>query len=167
MSYRNKTYVVFDGDNDMWAYSYMKGWKSNDNIDFDFHDAHDIGALTRRAQSESYIKSELRKRFKTAKQILVLIGKKTKNLYRYVRWELEMAQDLDLPIIAVNLNGERGQDATLVPPIIRDEYVVHIPFKMEIIKYALNNFPGEYHKRQSSDSGPRYYNDSVYRKLGL
>jgi len=29
MSYRNKTYVIFDGDNDMWAYSYMKGWKAN------------------------------------------------------------------------------------------------------------------------------------------
>jgi hypothetical protein len=30
MSYRNKTYVIFDGDNDMWAYAYMKGWKANE-----------------------------------------------------------------------------------------------------------------------------------------
>ena len=38
MPYRNKTYIAFDGDNDMWAYSYMKGWKQNDNIDFNFYD---------------------------------------------------------------------------------------------------------------------------------
>ena len=31
MAYRNKTYVAFDGDNDMWAYAYMKGWKQNDS----------------------------------------------------------------------------------------------------------------------------------------
>ena len=27
MSYRNKTYVIFDGDKDLWAYAYMLGWK--------------------------------------------------------------------------------------------------------------------------------------------
>ncbi len=46
MSYRNKTYVIFDGDNDMWAYAFMKGWKQNDNIDFSLYDAHDIRPLT-------------------------------------------------------------------------------------------------------------------------
>ena len=55
MSYRNKTYVVFDGDEDMWAYAFMKGWKTNDNIDFSFHDAHDLRPLTGRA-SEATVK---------------------------------------------------------------------------------------------------------------
>ena len=40
MSYRDKTYVIFDGDNDIWAYGFMKGWKKNEHIDFDFDDAH-------------------------------------------------------------------------------------------------------------------------------
>ena len=42
MSYRNKTYVIFDADNDYWAYARMKGWKTLRNIDFNFHDAHDL-----------------------------------------------------------------------------------------------------------------------------
>ncbi len=46
MSYRNKTYVIFDGDGDMWAYAFMLGWKSRDHIEFDFHDAHDINTIT-------------------------------------------------------------------------------------------------------------------------
>lgn len=49
MSYRNKTYVIFDADNDRWAYAYMRGWKSNENMNFNFNDAHDIGPLTDRA----------------------------------------------------------------------------------------------------------------------
>jgi hypothetical protein len=58
------TYVIFDGDNDRWAYAYMRGWKVNDRVEFDFRDAHDLGAMTSRAQDEAYVKFELRKRMK-------------------------------------------------------------------------------------------------------
>jgi len=167
MSYKDKTYVIFDGDNDRWAYAHMKGWKALKNVDFDFEDAHDIGSMTSRAQDEAYIKSNLRERFKKACQVVVIIGENTKNLYRYVRWELEVSQELGLPILAVNLNGKRIQDYDLCPPIIKNDYVVHIPFKMAIIKYALDNFPSEYKKRSAADKGPRTYNDSVYQSLGL
>ena len=112
------------------------------------------------------MKRKLGERFSSAKQIIVLIGESTKNLYRYVRWELDVALDLDLPIIAVNLNGKRSMDTNLCPPIIRNEFVVHIPFRMRIIKYALDNFPDE-HARNSTESGARFYTKSVYESLGL
>ena len=80
MSYKNKTYVIFDGDNDMWAYAYMLGWKNNENIDFNFYDAHDLNTITNRA-SEETTKQKLRERMSSAKQAVVLIGKNTKNLY--------------------------------------------------------------------------------------
>lgn len=166
MSYRNKTYVIFDGDEDMWAYAYMLGWKKNDNIDFNFFDAHDLKPLTQSA-SEETIKRRLRERLSNTKQAIVIIGPNTKNLYRFVRWEMEVCKKLDIPIIAVNLNGKRGQDADRCPAIIRDEYVVHVSFKMKIIQYALDNFPDEYRRRGPNDKGPRNYPDSVYQKLGL
>jgi hypothetical protein len=169
MSYRDKTYVIFDGDNDLWAYKFMKGWKSLDHIDFDFEDAHDEYGLTKRAEDEAYIKIRLRQRFKSAKQVILLIGKSTKNLYRYVRWELEVALELDLPIIAVNLNGDRLQNIDTCPPIIRNKYVVHIPFRMKIIKYALDHFPSSYKNRDllANTQGGRLYPDSLCRDLGL
>lgn len=166
MGYRNKTYVIFDGDNDMWAYAYMKGWKKNDNIEFDFYDAHDLNVITDRA-SEETAKRKLRERFSSAKQVIVLIGDQTKNLYKFVRWEMEIAQDLDLPIIAVNLNKKRSYDAVLCPAILRDKYVVHVSFNAKIIQYALDHFPAEYYNRNSNDTGIRYYNDKVYERLGL
>jgi hypothetical protein len=168
MGHRNKTYIIFDGDNDKWAYARMKGWKALENIDFDFENAHDEYTLTSNASNETYIKGKLRKRFQNASQVILLIGESTKNLYKYVRWELEVAQNLDIPIIAVNLNGDRSQNNNTCPPIIRDTYVVHIPFKLKIIKYALDSFPSEFKKRDSNSSvGGRVYNNSVYTSLGL
>lgn len=165
MSYRNKTYVIFDGDEDIWAYNLMKGWKARENIDFNFFDAHDLNAITDRA-SEETVKRRLRERLSNTKQAVVLIGKYTKNLYRFVRWEMDICQKLDIPIIAVNLNDNRYQDSDLCPPIIRNQYIVHIPFKLRIIQYALDHFPDEY-RRRSDQAGPRYYTDSVYKHLGL
>lgn len=165
MGHEDTTYVVFDGDNDYWAYARMKGWKVLENIDFDFNDAHDINRL-RDTSSEETVKRKLRERFRNAGQIIVLIGEKTKNLYRYVRWELEVALNLDLPIIAVNLNGKRSIDYDFCPPIIRDEDVVHISFKMRIIKHALDNFPN-YYNTSEDELGSMYYRDEVYNDLGI
>ena len=166
MSYRNKTYVIFDGDNDMWAYAYLKGWKSNENMGFNFYDAHDIRPLSDRA-SEETVRAALRQRFANAKQVLVLVGENTKNLYKFVRWEIEIAQKRDLPIIVVNLNGNRGMDPERCPAILRDWVAAHVAFKAKIIQHALDNFPDEYRRIQASASGSRYYNDDVYRSLGL
>ena len=61
MSYRNKTYVIFDGD-DINYYNIMKAWKENDNIEFDFNDAHDIGGIREDSQEET-VKGRQRERF--------------------------------------------------------------------------------------------------------
>jgi hypothetical protein len=166
MSYKNKTYLIFDGDNDMWAYAYMKGWKENDHIDFNFYDAHDIRPLTDRA-SEETVKKHLRERMSNAKQVIVLVGEHTKNLYKFVRWEIDLAIADDLPTIVVNLNGKRAHDPDRCPPILRNVYAVHVPFKMKIIKYALDNFPDQHAGRARSAVGPLQYNESVYARLDL
>src|SRR6266478_8942433 len=108
-------YVIFDGDKDRWAYAFMKGWKVNERVEFDFRDAHDIGAITGRAQDEAYVKSELRKRMEASNQVLVLVGESTKNLRKFVGWEIDLALKLELPIIVVNLNDKRRMDADRCP----------------------------------------------------
>ena len=127
MGYRNKTYIIFDGDNDndMWAYAFMKGWKQNDNVDFDFYDAHEMNRLLD-GSSEETVKRKLRERLTNTKQAIVLIGDSTKDLHRYVRWELEACLDLGTPIVASNLNGKRKLDPNLCPPIIKGKPVVHV-----------------------------------------
>lgn len=166
MSYRNKTYVIFDGDKDMLAYAYMKGWNQVEHIEFDFYDAHDLQLLTDRA-SEETVRSRLRQRLLNSKQAIVLIGESTRHLFKFVRWEIETALDLDFPIIGVNFNGSRKYDAEFCPPILRYQYAVHVPFKAKIIQYALDHFPDVYAKRDLDAGGNRHYNDSICTRLGL
>jgi hypothetical protein len=164
MGYRNKTYVIFDGDSDMWAYAYMKGWKNNDKIDFDFHDAHDLNAL-RDGSSEETVKAKLRERLGNTKQAIVLVGENTKNLYRYVRWELETCLEMGIPIVAVNLNGMRSKDDERCPPIIKGTPAVHVAFKMKIIQRALDDFCDNFAKYK--DKSDLYYPAAAYNELGI
>lgn len=169
MSYRDATYVVFDGDNDQWAYRFMRGWKENDRIDFDFRDAHDLTSMTNRAQDEVYVKSQLRERMKGSRQALVLVGEATKNLRKFVPWEIDLAIESALPIIVVNLSGKREVDRERCPVALRTHCAVHIDFKLKIIRHALDNWPDEY-RRLSGDEkskGPRAYSSDAYKQLGL
>lgn len=167
MSYRNKTYVALDYDTDKNYYNIMRAWIENDNIDFNFHNAHDLNNLLP-TSSEETIKGKLRERLHNTKNFILLIGKNTKNLYKFVRWEIEHALALDLPIIAVNLNGIRKLDNTYCPPILKNQLAIHTDFSMKIIKYSLDIWPNSHidHKSKNEIS-PYYWIDKVYSELEI
>lgn len=168
LSYKDPSYIIFDGDEDKWAYAFMKGWNANERVDFNFNNAHDLDSMTSRAQGEDYVKKNLKARMQKSTAAIVLIGEKTKNLYRFVRWELELALSLDLPIIAANLHNSKSQDDRC-PPIIRDRCVVHVPFKMKAIMHALDGWPAEYRNMSTLErsKGWRQYSAETYRGMGL
>lgn len=166
MAYHDKVYVSMDADNDLRYYRLMQAWKQNDNIPFDFRDAHDLNTIY--DKSEASIKAGLQERFRHTKVFVLLVGDHTKYLYRYVRWEIEQAIMRDLPCIVVNINGKRYCDENLCPALMRDHLAIHIPFNAKILQYALENWPESYerHKR-AGDTGAFYYKDEVYETLGL
>lgn len=167
MSYRNKTYVAFDGDTDMWAYRLMTAWKSNENMDFNFYNAHDLNSA-RDTSTEESIKAQLRIRMANAKQMVLLVGENTKNLRKFVPWEIELARKKDLPIIVVNLNKNRGYDSDRCPSAVGSNiYTMHVSFNAKIIQYALDNFPTMYQSHKDEYPGNYQYKESVYTELGL
>jgi antiphage defense system Thoeris ThsB-like protein len=145
----------------------MRGWKVNERVEFEFRDAHDLGPMTGRAQDEAYVKSELRKRMIASAQVIVLVGESTKNLRKFVGWEIDLAVNLGLPIIVVNLNENRQMDCDRCPVPLRTGYIVHVAYKRVIIRHALENFPAEFAQRDRTLTGSRYYTDETYRNLGL
>lgn len=164
MAYRNKTYIAFDGDTDMHYYRLMTAWKANDGFTLNFHNAHDLNTARDSSQEES-IKRQLRERFANSKLLIVLIGERTRYLTKFVKWEMEVALRLDLPIIGVNLNGSRSADDRC-PPTIRGELVIYVPFRHDIIEYAMEHWPARHRTLKSSGTtGPRFYNDEVYERL--
>ena len=167
MAYRNKVFISFDGDTDMYYYRLMRAWKQNDHTNFNFYDAHDL-TQARDTSTEDSIKRSLSERLANAKVVVSLIGENTRYLYKFLRWELEQAIRRDIPIVGVNLNSHRSQDSNRCPPAIRDHLVVYVSFNAAIIQHALENWPGEYQElRLKNTVGPHYYNDDVYRRFGL
>ena len=167
MAYRNKTFVSFDGDNDMRFYRLMTAWKANDRFDFNFYDAHDLNTA-RDSSQEQTIKRRLRERLHNAKVVVSLIGDRTRFLFKFVRWELEQALQLGIPIVGVNLNGRRSQDINLCPPVLRDELVIYVSFRPAIIEHALADWPAQFHGlRAEAKTGAYYYTDDVYQQLGI
>lgn len=138
MSYKNKTYVAFDGKKDILYYNLMCAWKENKNIDFNFHNAHDIEEI-KWAENKEYIKSILRERMSNTKQVIVLIGESTKHKRKYVGWEIDIAIKLNLPVICVYVGNNGEVDLSRCPLKLRDYAEAHIPFEAYKIKSELDN----------------------------
>jgi hypothetical protein len=166
--YRNKLYVAFDGDEDMHWYNTLKMWRDNENIDFNFADAHDLNIARNSSLTES-IKVQLRERMHNSKAILLLVGARTKYIRGYIPWEIGFARFLDLPIIVANLNDKRRYDPTRCPSAVGDgKGAVHISFEKDIINQSLNHWPAFYRANKTKVlADDWYYKDEVYRGLGL
>jgi hypothetical protein len=150
----------------MSYYRLMTAWKANDNHDFNFHNAHDINSA-RDSSAEESIKKQLRERFANSKLLIVLIGEKTRYLTKFVKWEMEVALRLSIPIVGVNLDKSR-QQTNLCPPTIKSELAVYVPFGQKIIQHAMDNWPAsDAGYRKEGKAGPYYYNDDVYKSLGI
>lgn len=167
MAYRNKTYIAFDADSDILYYRLMTAWKQKDNTDFNFYNAHEIINIWK-LSSEETIKKNLRERMSNSKMFVLLVGEKTKFLYKYVRWEIELAIKLDLPIIVININGKRSIDMDRCPYLLKEKLALHISFNSKIMQLALENW-GDLYKiyKLEGKTGPFYYNEDTYKQLGL
>ncbi|MBD8565448.1 TIR domain-containing protein [Oxalobacteraceae sp. CFBP 8763] len=165
MAGRNRTYIAFDGDNDIHYYRLMTAWSENERFSLNFSNAHDLNTARDSSQEES-IKRQLAARFADSKLLMVLIGANTRYLTKFVKWEMETAIRIGLPIIGINLNGSRQQDA-LCPAAIRNTLAVFVPFREKIVSHAALDWPGEHERyRQQGKNEAFHYSEQIYRNLG-
>jgi hypothetical protein len=169
MSYRNKTYVAFASE-DIRSYWLMEAWRDNRNIDFNFFDAHDLYIARDTSKPES-IKARLHERMKNAKQF-VLLGSETARKKggdgrSFLAYEVQSMLKLRLPVVVVNLDGDRNIVRRYMPqPLLDAEYYTEsVSFQPAIIKFALDHYASEF--ASSGKTGPHYYKPSVYQQLGL
>lgn len=172
MAYRNKTYVCFASE-DIGSYRLMTAWKANENIDFNFYDAHDLAKALDTSKPET-IRRRLRERLANTKQVVLLVGDNTRgragNSDKFLFYELGVVLNLDLPIVIANLNQSRVAEVERMPKVLETVYTISTSFQPKIIQYALDNWPEAFNQNlHTSDpkTGPHYYKAKVYQDLGL
>ena len=113
-------------------------------------------------------------RLRNSKHLLLIIGETTKNDTDWVPFEIRYAvDDCDIPIIAAYVHYEYIMDPKALDPLwpaalkkrINDgtARVIHIPFKKEPLKAAINSF--------DCNTKPQgcltYYTRETYVKWGI
>ena len=97
--------------------------------------------------------------------MVVLVGQSTKNLYKFVRWEMEVALQLKIPITVINLNKKTDFDNVLCPPILRSELVLHINFTQKAITWAIDNWIKHHNDLiKKKEIGPRILDAEFYKQ---
>jgi hypothetical protein len=169
VAYRNKTFVSFASE-DILSYRLMQAWNKNENIDFSFHDAHDLNTALDTSQPET-IRRRLRERLSNTKQVVLLVGNRTRVVAadpsRFLYYEVETILDLDLPVVFANLNGVRVAERSRLPARLLGSYTMSVSFQAKAIKKALDEFVDGYTATKATQKGPYQYKPEVYRGLGL
>jgi len=152
MVYKTKTYVAFDGGNDMDYYKTLKMWSNNANIDFTLNNAHDLKSARDSSLPES-IKRSLRERIQASKVMILLVGKETHHHIKFVKYEIEYAKSINIPIILAVIDG-----GVLPKAWFTDYAVIQVPFKLNDIKLAMNDWPLKSQKhKKNGDVGIWHY----------
>src|SRR5262249_16151425 len=132
-------------------------------IDFELLDAHDLDNMTDRARDEYYVKGKLRERMNRSNAFVLLVGESTKHLHKYVGWEIDLAVEIGLPTIVVNLNNKAVIDSDRCPAKLRNACAVHIPFKLAATRHALDHWPNEFRRLNQTEKvgGAGQYSDGL------
>ncbi|MCK4793729.1 MAG: TIR domain-containing protein [Desulfobacteraceae bacterium] len=181
MAYRNGTYVAFHAegtnvpiDSDIKYYNLLKAWTAKGDDDFSMINSHEKTAAVRDSSKRETLRTRLKTRLKNSKHLLLIIGKTTKKDTDWVPFEICYAIDkCEIPVIAAYTD----YDYVLRPPALSNLWppalktridndtarVIHIPFKKEPIKDAINQFDPS----NLPEGALIYYTRETYEKWGL
>jgi len=181
MAYRNGTYIAFHAEgktdptaSDIKYYRMIKAWHEHDGVDFKFVNSHDKVAAVRDTSKRETIMRSLRERLDNSKNMILIIGKTTKNDTDFVPYEIKYAIDTcKLPLIVVytgylgilNPASHRHEWPAALASRIEAKTVkaIHIPFKRAIIDQAI----GQYNLTNQPKSALSHYSREYQEKNGI
>lgn len=182
MAYRNGTYIAFhaEGSNDPTAsdikyYRMMLAWHANENSNFSFYNSHEKVPAVRDTSQDATIKRSLRERLDNSKNMVLIIGQRTRFDTDFVPYEIAYAVDrCGIPIIATypgqGIIRNPNALSSLWPKALADRIangsagVIHLPFNQKTIEDAIGQFN---HNKLPKGGGLGFYDDAAYRSFGF
>jgi hypothetical protein len=181
MVYRNGTYVAFHAegtnipkDSDIRYYNLLKAWSAKKDDDFTMINSHEKTSAVRDSSKRETLRARLKTRLQNSKHLLLIIGATTKEDTDWVPFEIRYAiDDCALPVIAAYTDYGcilSPKDLSYLWPSALKTRIdnntartIHIPFKKEPIKAAINQFD----LNNLPKGALTYYTKETYKKWGL
>ena len=182
MAYRNGTYIAFhaDGTNqpgksDIDYYNLMKAWSSKTDDDFAMINSHEKTSAVRDTSKRATLRARLLERLRSSKNMVLIIGKTTKNDTDWVPFEIAQAIDTyKIPIIAAYTDYTSIHAPADLRPLWplalaqridnQTAHVIHIPFKKAPLMDAIPRFD---HNNYPNGGGLGYYTREAQQQWGL
>lgn len=183
MAYRNGTYVAFHangtnipGKSDIDYYNLMRAWSAKPDDDFTLVNSHEKVAAVRDTSKKETLRRSLHERLKNSKNMVLILGKTTKNDTDWVPFEITQAVDkYQIPIIAAYVDIDKPirkpKELSKYWPATLEERindgtasVIHVPFKKAAILDAIGQFS---HNTLPKGGGLGIYNDKAYKNFGI
>jgi hypothetical protein len=182
MAYRNGTYIAFHAqgstdptDSDIKYYRLLLAWHENEDIELRLVNSHEKTAAVRDTSLKETLRNRLKERLRNSRNMVLILTDTTRNDTDWVPFEIRHAIDeCEIPIIA----AYPGYKSIRYPESHRHKWptalayridngtahVIHVPFKQEPLKEAIETFD---HERYPKGGGLGRYSDDAYRSWGL
>lgn len=157
--------VIHTGHDEVFTFRRLLAYNDGAGLRFHFHEVvDDLGELSS-DELEQY-RASLVERVAHDEYVLLLVGDHTKRLGGRALLALCTGLLLRRPIIAVNLDGSRGWDATMVPEDLGGHLVLSISSELPVLEYAFDSWRDEYFRLRSMDRrGAVVYPNDLYETL--
>lgn len=158
MSYRNGTYIAFDGQgttdptqSDLKYLGLLRSWDKNKIFDFHYIDSHKKTAAVMDSSLRETLENRLMERMRNSKNMLLILSGKTNYNRGLLNFEIQKAVDLyGLPLIIAYTDSHsvlkyddysnRWPKALVERISDGSANAIHIPFKEKAIIESLNRF---------------------------
>ena len=155
---RTGTYVAFDGQgeenpthSDYKYYALLMKWRENPSYNFNFTNSHEKTYSVRDTSSLETLKKRLCERLSASKNMLIILSDDTRKSRSMLSYEIDMAAGYyKIPLIIAYTDTDYIFQPHLFShrwPSILSSYInnnavnaIHIPFKMDSIYRAINQF---------------------------
>lgn len=184
MSYRNGTYIAFDGQgttnptkSDMKYYGLLRRWNASKNYELKFSDSHKKTNRVLDSSERKTLENRLMERLRNSKNMLLILSEETNYNREMLNFEIEKAIDLyKIPIII----AYTGCDYLLDAEKYRDRWpkslegridnnsakAIHISFKEKAIMSAINRFTVHSTGNDVLDGSLYTYSRDAYKSWG-
>lgn len=181
MAYRNGTYVAFHaqgtnlpGMSDMDYYNMMRAWSAHPDDDFTIVNSHDKSSAVRDTSLRTTLRNSLLERLRNSKNMVLIIGDKTRFDTDWVPFEIQHAVDTyGIPIIAVYPDFDYIMAPAELRPLWPKAFqeridsnkvrAIHIPFKKAPIMDAI----GQFSHNKPPSTALNHYTREAYQQWGL